>query len=87
MRVVLLVEAHVDQVAAAADALEDVLDVVRERGDRLADGGEPLGLDLVVVEDRVLDRQARLVADGDHQHQVVLAEACPRGAVLAASWS
>ena len=51
-RLVLLVQAHVDQVAAAADALEDVLDVVRERGDRLADGGEPLGLELGLVERR-----------------------------------
>ena len=80
-RVVLLVQAHVDQVAAAADALEDVLDVVRERGDRLADGREPLGLDLGLVELGVLDRQAGLVADGDHQHQVVLGEPA-LGAVL-----
>ena len=76
-RVVLLVQAHVDQVAAAADALEDVLDVVRQRGDRLADGGEPLGLELGAGRSRVLDRQARLVADGDHQHQVVLREPAP----------
>ena len=49
-RLVLLVQAHVDEVAAAAEALEDVLDVVRERRDRLADGREPLGLDLGLVE-------------------------------------
>ena len=58
-RLVLLVQAHVDQVAAAADALEDVLDVVRERGDRLADGGEPLGLELGVVERRCSRSPAR----------------------------
>ena len=59
MRVVLFLESQVDQVAAAADALEDVLDVMRERGDRLADGGEPLGLDLVVVKDRCFRWPAR----------------------------
>ena len=47
---------------------------MRQRGDRLAHGGEPLGLDLVAIKDRILDRQARLVADGDHEHQVVLVE-------------
>ena len=72
--VVFLVQAHVDQVAAAANALEDVLDVMRQRGDRLADGGKPLGLDLGVVKHGVLDRQAGLVADRDHQHQMVLRE-------------
>ena len=82
-RLVLLVEAQVDQVAAAADALEDVLDVVRERGDRLADGGEPLGLDLVVVEHGVLDGQAGLVADGDHQHELVLGEPAARAGLAA----
>ena len=90
-RFVLVVEAQVDQVAAAADALEDVLDVMREGGDRLADGGEPFRLDLVVVEDRVLDRQAGLVADRDHEHQLLLAESaalirpCRRSVMAAAT--
>ena len=52
--------------------------MMRERGDRLADGGEPLGLDLVVVEDGVLDGQAGLVADRDHEHELVLAEPAAR---------
>ena len=70
----MLGEPHLDQVAAAADALQDVLDVVRERGDGLADGRQPLGLDHGGVVAGVLDGQGRLVADGDHQLQVVLGE-------------
>ncbi len=35
---------HFDQIAAAADALQNVLDVVRERGDGLPHGRQPLGL-------------------------------------------
>ncbi len=58
-RLVLLLEPQVDQVASAAQALEDVLDVVREGGDGLADGRQPLGLELGLVEPGVLDRQAR----------------------------
>ena len=85
-RIVLLLEAQVDQVAAAADALEDVLDVMRERGDRLADGGESLGLDLVVVEDGVLDRQPGLVADGDHEHELVLAEPAALAGLAGRPW-
>ena len=63
-----------DQVAAAADALQDVLDVVRERGDRLAHGRQPLGLEHGRVVRRVLDRQRRLVADGDHQLEMLFGE-------------
>ncbi len=73
-RLVLLVEAQVDQIAPATDALEDVLDVVREGGDGLPDRRQPLGLDLVVVEQGVLEGQPGLVADGDHQHELVLGE-------------
>src|SRR5262249_52901160 len=72
--IILLVEAEIDQVAAATDSLEDVLDVVGKGGDRLANGREPLGLDLVVIEDGVFDSQTGLVADCDHQHELVLAE-------------
>ncbi len=73
-RLVLFLQAHVDQIAAAADALEDVLDVVRKRGDGLPDGREPLGLELGLVKGRVFDREAGLVTDRDHQLQVLLGE-------------
>ena len=70
----MLAEAHLDQVAAAADALQDVLDVVRERGDGLPDGRQPLGLDHRRVVAGVFDGERGLVPDGDHQLQVVLGE-------------
>ena len=73
-RFVVFRQAQLDQVAAAADALEDVLDVVGESGDGLADGRQPLGLDHGGIVAGVLDGQGRLVADGDHQLQVVLGE-------------
>ena len=71
---VVLRQAHLDQVAAAADALQDVLDVVRQRGDRLADGRQPLGLHHGGIVARVLDGQRRLMADGDHQLEMVFGE-------------
>ncbi len=69
---VVVVEAEIDEIAAAADALEDVLDVVRERGDGLADGREPLGLDHGGVVVGVFDGERGLVADGDHELQVLV---------------
>ena len=72
-----------DQVAAAANALQNVLDVVRERGDRLPHGRQPLGLDHRRVVRRVLDRQRRLVADGDHQLQVLFGELVARSVAAA----
>ncbi len=68
-------QSHLDQVAPAADSLENVLDVVRERGDGLPDGGEAFGLDHRGVVTRVFHGQCRLVRDGDHQFQVVFVEA------------
>ena len=47
---------------------------MRERGDGLPDGGQPLGLDHGRVVAGVFDGQGRLVADGDHQLQVVFGE-------------
>ena len=67
-------KSQLDEVAAAADALEDILDVVGKRGDGLPDGGQPLGLDHGGIVAGVLDGQGRLVADGDHQLEVVFAE-------------
>ena len=45
-----------------------------QRGDGLADGGQPLGLDLGVVKGRVLDGQPGLVANRDHERELVLRE-------------
>ena len=59
------------KIAAAADALQNVLDVVRERGDRLPDGRQPFGLHHRRVVGGVFDRQRRLMADGDHQLQML----------------
>ncbi len=66
--------AHFDQVAAAADALQNVLDVVRERGDRLADGGQTFGLHHLLVVIRIFDRERRLMGDRDHELQMFLRE-------------
>ena len=55
--------------------------MVRQRGDGLADGGEPLGLDHGLVVAGVLDGQGRLVGDGDGQlrwSSVNLRDSCPR---------
>src|SRR5690606_6480721 len=60
--------------AAAADALQDVLDVVREGGDGLAHGRQAFGLQQGGVIRRVFHGECRLVADGDHQLQVFLGE-------------
>ena len=78
-----VLEAQLDQVAAAADALQDVLDVVRERGDRLADGRQPFGLDHRLVVGRVFDRERRLVGDGDHQLEVLFRELVGRALLRA----
>ena len=69
-----VLHAHFDQVAAAADALQNVLDVVRERGDRLADGRQTFGLHHRLVVGRVFDRERRLMGDGDHQLEMLLRE-------------
>ena len=71
---VFVLQAHLHEVAAAADSLEDVLDVVGERGDGLARGREPLRLHHRGVVGGVLDGEGRLVADRDHQLEVVVAE-------------
>ena len=67
-----VLDAELDEVTTAADALQDVLDVVREGGDRLADGRQPFGLDHGLVIGGVFHRQRCLVGDGDHELQVLL---------------
>src|SRR5262249_33945519 len=73
-RVILLAQAHLQDFAARAQALEDVLDVVRQRRDGLADGREPFRLKHGLVVARFLYRQGRLMADGDGQGEVVTRE-------------
>ena len=57
--------------AAAAQGLEDVFDRVGEGGGGFADGGHALGLQLILVEFRVLDREARLHANSGEQAELV----------------
>ena len=63
-----------DHVGAEANPLHDVLDVVRQRGDGLPDGREPLGVHERLVVAALLDRDGRLVGDGAGERQVVLGE-------------
>ena len=70
----MILDAHLDEIAAAADALQNILDVVRERGDGLADGGEALGLHHLLVVIRIFDGQRRLVGDGNHKFEMLLRE-------------
>ena len=69
---VVLRQARLDQVAAAADALQDVLDVMREHGDGLAHGSQSFGLHHRRVVASVFHGQRRLMGDGDHQLQMFL---------------
>ena len=68
---VLSFQTRLDGAGAALNALENVLDVVGQAGDGLADGREALLLDLARHEAGVLDRQARLATDRRHQFQVL----------------
>ena len=67
----LRLEAHLHDVRAAAQRLQDVLDRVRQRSGRFADGGQALGLEALLVELGVLNRHARLQADRGEQAQLV----------------
>ena len=77
-RLVLVRQPHFEDLAAALEALQDVLDVMRQRGDRLADGGQPLRLEHGLVIARVLDGQGGLVSNGDRQFEVVLGKLAGR---------
>ena len=63
-----------DQIAPAADPLQDILDVMRQGGDRLSHRRQSFTLDQCGVVERILDRQGCLVADGGDQPQVVVGE-------------
>ena len=71
---VVVLQPHFHEITASADALEDVFDVVRERGDGLAGGGEPLRLHHGRVVGGVFDGERSLMADRDHQLEVVVVE-------------
>ena len=71
--------------AAAREPLQDVLDVVRQGGDGLADGRQALGLHHGVVIARLLDGQGGLVGQGDGQGQVVLGELADGGRLATGS--
>ena len=72
--VVVVFEAEFDQIASAANALQNVFDVMRERGDGLADGRQSFGLHHGGIVSRVFDGQRGLMGDGDHQLQMFLVE-------------
>ena len=76
--VVLFLQAHLEDFAAGPQPLQDVLDVVRQGGDGLADGRQALGLHHGVVVARLLDGQGGLVGQGDGQGQMVLGELADR---------
>src|SRR5205823_1247740 len=75
---VLVGQAHFQDLAAAFESLENVLDVVTQAGDGLADGGQALGLDHGLVVASFLDGHGGLVRNGDGEGQMVLRE-FPRG--------
>ena len=63
----LVLERGADHVGAEPHPLHDVLDVVRQRRDGLADGREPLGVHQRLVVAALLDGEGRLVGDGAGQ--------------------
>ena len=69
-----VLEAHFEDFAAALESLQDVLDVVRQRGDGLADRGQALRLHHRLMIARLLDGQRRLVGHGAGQEQMFAAE-------------
>jgi len=65
-------EAHFDDVGAAGDALEDVLDGVGKGCDGFAGGGETFLLDRFLVEPGVFDGHAGELSDGGEEAELVL---------------
>ena len=76
--VIFLVQAHVDQIRPSANTLKDVLDMMRQGRDRLADCGQSFRLQLRLIEPSVLDRQACLMSDRSHEHQMIVGEFASR---------
>jgi hypothetical protein len=70
----LVAQGALDDVGPALDALKDVLDVVRNAGHGLADRRQTLAVQGRFHQPRVLQGQARQVAHGGHDPQVVLGE-------------
>ena len=78
----MVLESQVDQVAATADPLQDVLDVVTERGDGLAHRGQPFGVDQCRLGPLAVDHQRGLVPDRHQQPQRLFAEPLAGAATL-----
>ena len=62
----IFLEADIHEITAAAKTLQNVLDVMADACNRLADGGEPFRLHHRLIVAAVFDCQARLVSDRDH---------------------
>ena len=71
---------ELQDLAAALEPLQDVLDVMRQRRNGLADGRQALRLDHGLMVTRVLDGQGGLVGDGDGQLQMIFGEAAAASA-------
>ena len=71
----MVLETEVDQITPTSDALENVLDVMAQSGDRLTDCCEALGMNQGPLVPLPINCQRRLVADRHQQPQGLLAEA------------
>ena len=80
--IVLVVEAHLDQVAAPLHPLQNVLDVMAEHGDGLPHSGQPFGLHERLLEAVGLDGQSRLPTDGHQEFERLLIKSRPAGVTL-----
>ena len=67
-------EPDLDDVGAAAQALEDVFDGVGEGGDGLADGGHAFGVDALEVLLGVGEREPGVLPDGVEQLELFFLE-------------
>src|ERR1043165_8487030 len=77
--VVLVLESHLDDFAAAAETLQNVLDVVRQSGNGLSDGRQTFRLHQGLVVVGFFDGEGGLVCDGDGQRQMIFAEFAEAG--------
>ena len=77
---VLVLQPHLHQIASAPNPLEDVLDVMGEGGDRVPHRREALRLHHRGVVGGVFHGEGGLVADRDHELEMLVAEAPLPGA-------
>ena len=66
-----IAQAHLDDIRAAAQGLQNVLDRVGQGGGGFADGGQALGLQAGLIELGVGDGHAGLQADGGQQAKLI----------------